>query len=268
MEGDVGSGATGAFGFLDVDRLPPKPRTRKITGVNDRRLSHQQVRCLVEVAGDCIDLVKVPDHFGLIARFGDDWLRDKFALYHDAGIETTLGGALYEVAAVQGKVERYFERAADLGLQGVEVSEDIIPPQSPEVRSGHIGIARSLGLKVFTEIGRKFPDTPFDPVEAAELAQRDLEAGSSMVVVENSDIRNILHAGSDALHRFVEQMPFEKLIFEVGPNERMVVARWMLTEFGPEVNLENVEIEDAAAIAAMRAGLHRQMDFSYFDGRA
>lgn len=263
---DVSVESNACFNFLSALPLAEKPRRRGITIANDRRLSHEHTRSLIEVAGDVLDFVKMPDHYGLILRFSEAWLREKIALYHDADILTTVGGSLYEVAAVQNKVEPFMQRAADLGFAGVEVSEDIIDPQPRATRAAHIKLGRSLGLHVFTEIGRKFPDGPFDPDDAVELAQSDLDAGSAMVVVENSDIIRILEEKSDSLHRFVERMPADKLIFEVGPHERMRVTRWLLEEFGPEVNLENIEIEDASATAAMRAGLHRNVGFSYFDG--
>lgn len=255
----------GVFEFLDAYRPPAKPRSLSITIANDRRLSHEGVRSLMEVGGDVLDHIKIVDHYGLIARFDEGWLKEKLAIYHSAGVATTLGGALYEVAVVQNKVEQFAEKVAALGFHGFEVSEDIIEPQSREERSKHIKLGKDLGLYVFTEIGRKFPDSPFDAKFYGNLALEDLDAGAELIVVENSDVIDMINTGSDGMHRLVEIVPFEKLVFEMGPAESMRAASWLIKEFGPSVNLENMEIEDVPVIAAMRAGLHRRVGFSYFD---
>lgn len=256
---------TGVFDFLDAYRSPPKPRKTSVTIANDRRLSHEGVRSLLEVGGDILDHVKIVDHYGLISRFDEGWLKEKIAIYHEAGVSTTLGGALYEVAVVQGKVEQFVERVAALGFHGYEVSEDIIEPQSREERSRHIKLGKERGLFVFTEVGRKFPDSPFDAKFYGALALEDLEAGAELIVVENSDVVDMINTGSDGMQRLAEIVPLEKLIFEMGPAGRMKAASWLIKEFGPSVNIENMEIEDVPVVAAMRAGLHRQVGFSFFD---
>ncbi len=256
---------SGVFEFLDAYRPPAKPRDLSITIANDRRLSHEGVRSLMEIGGNVLDHIKIVDHYGLVARFDESWLKEKLAIYHEAGVATTLGGALYEVAVVQNKVEQFAEKVATLGFHGFEVSEDIIEPQSREERTKHIKLGKDLGLYVFTEIGRKFPDSPFDAQFYGDIALEDLDAGAELIVVENSDVIDMINTGSDGMHRLVEIVPFEKLVFEMGPAESMRAASWLIKEFGPSVNLENMEIEDVPVVAAMRAGLHRRVGFSYFD---
>jgi len=255
----------GSFSFLKAFAPPLKPRTEGITIASDRGISHDSTRSLIEVSADVLDYIKTPDHYALMARYPENWLRTKIALYKKAEISPTLGGVIYEVAVVQGKVEAFMNRAADLGYAGIEVSEDVIEPQPPATRAAHIRYAKSLGLHVFTELGRKFPDKPFDANEGVEIAHRDLESGASMIVVENSDIIRIVKEGGDGLHVLAERIPSEKLIFEAGPNERKPLLKWLIKEFGPSVNIENIEVQDAATVAAMRGGLHRNIGFSYFD---
>jgi phosphosulfolactate synthase len=262
---DMATPTRGSFSFLEAFALPLKPRTRGITIASDRGISHESTRSLIEVAADVLDYIKTPDHYALMARYPENWLRTKIALYKEAKISPTLGGVIYEVAVVQNKVEEFMERAAALGYAGIEVSEDVIDPQPASVRASHIRHAKSLGLHVFTELGRKFPDKPFDPNEGVEIAHRDLESGAAMIVVENSDIIRIVKEGSDSLHVLSERIPSGKLIFEAGPNERRPLLKWLIKEFGPSVNIENIEVQDAATVAAMRGGLHRNIGFSYFD---
>ena len=44
----------------------------------------------------------------------------------------------------------------------------------------------------------------------------------------------------------------------------MGTAKWLISEFRPDINLENIDIEDAYIIDTMRYGLNRAVDYSYF----
>lgn len=259
-----GAAACAAFDFLARPPRSAKPRTRGLTVVSDKSLSLAQAADLVETAGDIVDHVKLPDHVGLMWRNAPEWTRRKNALYAAAGISTLPGGIPFQVAAVQGKVPQFMERVAALGFGGVEVSEDSIE-LDPAERLAAIRCALANGLTVYTELGKKFPENPLNAVEAIGMAQRDLDAGVYLVVVEKSDVALAIRAGSDTLHRLMRGVDPERLIIECGPGEdRFRIAKWLIAEFGPDVNLENVESVDAFVIESMRYGLHRQVDYRYF----
>lgn len=253
-----------AFDFLVRPPRTAKPRTRGLTVVSDKARSLAQVRDCIETAGDIVDHMKIPDHVGVMWRYPEQWTREKNALYARAGIETLPGGIPFEVAAVQGRVPEYFERTAALGFSGVEISEDSIDLGGAG-RVNAIKRARAAGLKVFTELGKKFPDRPLDADEAIEMARRDLDGGAYLVVVEKSDVALAIQEGSNALHRLMRGVGPERLIIECGPGpDRFEIARWLLQEFGSDVNLENVDSDEAYVIEAMRHGLHRAVDYRYF----
>lgn len=85
------------------------------------------------------------------------------------------------------------------------------------------------------------------------------------MVVEKSDVALVIKRASDTLHRLMRGVGPERLIIECGPGaDRFEIAKWLLKEFGPEVNLENVDAEDAYIIEPMRHGLHRAVDYDYF----
>jgi phosphosulfolactate synthase len=253
-----------AFDFLARPPRTAKPRRRGLSVVSDKSKSLAQAADIVETMGDIIDHIKMPDHVGLMWRNPPQWTREKNALYNRAGIDTLPGGIPFQVAAVQGKVTQFMERIAGLGFKGVEVSEDSIE-LAPAQRLAAIACARANGLTVYTELGKKFPDSPLDADEAIAMANRDLEAGVYLVVIEKSDVALAIERGSDALHRLMRGVDPEHLIIECGPGEdRFRIARWLIREFGPDVNLENIDAEDAFVIEAMRHGLHRQVDYNYF----
>ena len=54
-------------------------------------------------------------------------------------------------------------------------------------------------------------------------------------------------------------------MIECGPGaDRFDIGKWLIAGFGPDVNLENIEAEDAHLIEAMRHGLNRAVDYRYF----
>jgi phosphosulfolactate synthase len=256
--------AKAAFEFLERPPRASKPRRRGITVLSDKARSLADVASFIETVGDIVDHMKIPDHVGVMWRYPAPLIKKKNALYAKARIDTLPGGIPFEVAAVQGKVPQFMERVAGLGFNGVEVSEDSID-LAPGDRVHAIKQARKHGLAVFTELGKKFPDQPLNAEEAIEMANRDLEAGTHLVVVEKSDVALVIKQGSDTLHRLMRGIGPEHLIIECGPGaDRFEIARWLITEFGPDVNLENIDAEDAYIVEAMRHGLNRASDYSYF----
>jgi phosphosulfolactate synthase len=256
--------ARAAIDFLVPPPRSVKPRKQGLTVASDKAKSLAQARDIVETAGGIIDHMKIPDHVGVMWRYPAALLRAKNRIYAAAGIPTLPGGIPFEVAAVQGKVPQYMERIAALGFGGVEVSEDSIDLE-PADRVNAIRCALAAGLTVFTELGKKFPDRPLDAAEAIEMAKRDLEAGASLVVVEKSDVALAIRSRADTLHRLMRGVGPEHLIIECGPGaDRFEIAKWLISEFGPEVNLENIDAEDAYVIEAMRYGLNRAVDYRYF----
>jgi phosphosulfolactate synthase len=254
-----------AFDFLDRPPRDVKPRQRGLTVASDRGLSHADAKSVVETMGDILDHIKCPDHVGNMWRWPADWIKQKNAYYDSVGIHTLPGGIPFEVAAMQGKVPHFMERVAELGFTGVEVSEDSIEPLSQGERVAAIRCGIDAGLEVFTELGKKNPEKPLDPVEAVEMAHRDLDAGAILVVVEKSDVALCIKNKSDALHRMVEGVGKDKIIIECGPGaDKFEIAKWLMREFGTDINLENIDTADAPIIEAMRHGMNRAVDYSYF----
>jgi phosphosulfolactate synthase len=253
-----------AFDFLKRPARTLKPRKRGLNIVSDKAKSLAQARDIVETMGDIIDHMKIPDHVGIMWRYPADLIRAKNGIYAKAGIDTLPGGIPFELAAVQGKVPQFMERVAELGFRGVEVSEDSIDLR-PGDRMASIKCARANGLTVYTELGKKFPDQPLDAEEATEMAKRDIGAGVYLVVVEKSDVALVIKQGTDTLHRLMRGVGPEHLVIECGPGQdRFTIAKWLIAEFGPDLNLENIDAEDAFVIEAMRHGLHRHVDYNYF----
>lgn len=258
------SHGSGGFDFLNRPPRSQKPRKVGITVALDWAQSLAEARTYIETVGDIIDHMKMPDHVGLMWRYSPEYIREKNMLYRSAGIDVLPGGIPFEVAAVQGKVPQFMRRVAELGFSAVEVSEDSMD-FTPEDRRAAIQLGKENGLLVYTELGKKFPDKPLDANEATDIAREDIKNGAHMVVVEKSDVEIVMRNSSDVIHRIVDMVGAEKIIIECGPGpNRFEIARWLIKEFGANVNLENIDAHEIYAIEAIRHGLHRAVEFEYF----
>lgn len=168
---------------------------------------------------------------------------------------------------MQNQVAPFMERLKELGFDGVEVSEDVIPPLAPEVRLSYIKLAQGLGLEAFTEVGRKDPAAPMDANAVIGSIERDLEAGAKKVSIENSDIVLLMKTDPTPLRRIVEAVGLEHVVFEIGPHGWPEVATWVIRTFSPEINLENLRPDVLFTVDAMRRGLHRSVNYEFLSAR-
>jgi phosphosulfolactate synthase (CoM biosynthesis protein A) len=142
------------------------------------------------------------------------------------------------VAAVQGKVKDFFQRVGQLGFQAVEISEDMLSQPLPSSqREAFIHLAKDMGLEVFTELGRKFPDAPLERKEVVESSLRDLKAGAKKVVIENSDLVKLKEEDPTFFTDVLREVGKEQLIFEAGPAQWPELAAWIIQTLGRTSNL-------------------------------
>ncbi len=258
----------GSFPFLPIPQRPPKPRDSGITIMTDRGLPQRVAEDIMEVIGEAVDVVKHNDHCGVISRFTPEWFARKFELYHRHGIRSMTGGIPFELAVLQGKVEPFFVRMKELGFDGVEISEDVIPALPRDQRNDIIRLAISTGLQVVTELGRKVPDEPIDLDLAIAMANNDLELGVKEVTLEHSELR-ILHTDDpDTLFKLVKAVGMKNLVFEPNPGGWPWLHVWLIENLGPEVNMGNVYPEEVIVVDAMRRGMTRAVNYPFLTSQA
>lgn len=252
-----------AFPFLGIPHRQSKPRTRGLTIVSDRAMPLRNSEDLLEVAPDIIDRIKFVDHSGFLVRYSSQWLRAKTAQYRSAGIGIFPGGVPFEVAVLCNKVQEYMRCLVDLGFTGVEISEDAIRPIPPTDRQRYIGLARNLGLEVFTEVGRKFPQSVMDIGRCVDTISSDLEQGVTAVTLEESDLQLTMQTDPAMLKALVASVGLDRLIFEIG------LAGWphtladLLRLFGTEINLANIDPDQLLICDSMRYGLFWGEGYSF-----
>lgn len=253
------------FPFLEIPVRPPKPRKQWVTVMSDRSIPLGYQRDFLHMNSDMIDYVKFVDHPNNMVGHPRELIEEKIAIYKEFSIPCFLGGIPFEVSVLQGKVDAFLKRVKELGLQAVEISEDVIPtPLTLSDREAYIKQAADMGLEVFTEMGRKFPDKPLELQEAVASIQWDLEAGVKMVVIENSEILQLIKDGSPLLIELSKEIDNERLIFEAGPNDWSKAAAWLIRNIGSEVNIENVYDNNIVTLDAMRRLLNRGTEYAFF----
>jgi phosphosulfolactate synthase len=257
------------FGFVTIPQPLPKPRELRWTVLSDRSVPMSVQRDHLEVIGDIVDRVKIGDHIGMLSRLPWQFYVKKNQLYRKYGLGTFPGGMTFEVIYLQNKVEMFFDRLAETGFSGVEISAACLPGIPHKKRAALIGRARNLGLEVFTETGNKVVGDSLGhkSMRAGDMItaiRQDLEAGANKVTIENNELLQYMKSGRSVLLRVVDKIGLEPLIFEVGPGGWPGVSVWLLDALGPDINVENIDFDRVAGFEAMRRGLHRLVDYPFF----
>jgi phosphosulfolactate synthase len=223
-----------------------------LTHVIDRGLSIAEVEGLLEVAGECVDVVKLGWGTALVSAN----LKPKLERYAAHGIPVVLGGTLTELAIRQGRMEGLVVWLRELGLRHVEISDGTIALEPDDKREL---IERLSGeFVVLGEVGNKDADFIMAPYVWVEQIQRDLEAGAWKVIMEARESGNagIYRADGEPRTGLIDEIAHaidpERLIFEAPLRPQQV---WLLKRFGMECNLGNIAPDDVLSLETLRLGL-------------
>lgn len=249
--------------WLDILDFPykernQKPRQKGLTMVIDKGLGLTDTRDLMELASNYIDHLKLT--FGTSAFYQSRLLRQKIELVKSYGVHIFPGGTFLELALLQGRIIQYLDRARELGFTGVEISDGTINIDE-DTRLNTIKLARTYGFDlVLSEVGKKDPRDQSGGLPLYEQVNRDLEAGSDVVIVEGresgegvviyDDEGNIL---GDEINDMVDHVADPDRLLWEAPQKKQ--QQELIMRFGPNVNLGNVQRDDVLALEALRVGL-------------
>ena len=221
----------------------------------DRGLSVAEVESLLEVAGGCVDVVKLGWGTALVSAN----LAPKLERYAAHGIPVVLGGTLTELAIRQGRVEGLIDWLRELGLRHVEVSDGTIALDPAIKRELIERLAQEF--TVLAEVGSKDVDFIMAPYVWVEQIQSDLRAGAWKVIAEarESGTAGIYRATGEVRTGLIDEIAHavdpERLIFEAPRREQQV---WLLKRFGSECNLGNIAPGDVLSLETLRLGLRSE----------
>lgn len=239
--------------FLDLPPRSAKPRRMGITHVLDKGCALLMTESVLSSAAQIIDVWK----FGFGTSYIDPAVRAKVGALRSANIKTCTGGTLLEVAWLQGRTEAFFEFARDVGFDCVEVSDGSTDmPYSDKQML--IARARTFGFEVMSEIGSKDPRKVLSAVDWISQIETDLMAGADWIVVEGreSGTVGLYDERGDVRHNVLQALArsrrANRLIFEAPLRAQQA---FLIQQFGAEVNLGNILVDELMSLEALRRGL-------------
>ena len=246
-----------SFNFLLKER-EEKPRQKGITMVLDKGLGLETAESLMNISGDYVGYLKFG--WGTSIVHEQDIIKDKVAMYKSHNITPYTGGTLFELAYMNDKLEEFFQEAHDLGFEAIEVS-DGSTTISHDKKLECIESAKKDGFEVLSEVGKKDPglDKELSLDERIEYMQNELEAGSSLIIVEAREGgKNIGiydkagNAKEDEIDYILDNFDGNKILWEA-PNKDQQV--FFILKLGNDVNLGNVSTDDITSLETLRRGL-------------
>jgi phosphosulfolactate synthase len=254
---------TAPFGFVPIDarRSTAKPRTRGLSMVIDDGLPTAYVRDVIRTAGAYVDLMKIKT--GTARLYSREVLTEKLSLYKEARIRPFLGGQFHEyVFATMGEaaLPRFRDEALALGFDTIEISDNTVPLTDAQRRAQIEGAVRA-GLQVFGEVGSK--ETLSNPSLLVKQAQICFDAGAVLVLVEAAELVRDGRLHEETLRAIKDGLPADRIMIELpGPWIAGVrscdiedMKKAVLREFGPDVNLANIDVRTILDTEALRVGL-------------
>jgi len=254
-----------SFTFLRTNRRQSKPRTRGVTEIRGPYYSpvgRRYLEDIFETMGTYIDALKFAGgSFALMPRSA---LTGIIELCHRHDVLVSTGGFI-EYVLTQGPdaVSSYMRECKELGFDIIEVSSGFITlPADDWLRL--IERVHKAGLKAKPEVGIQFgaggatraeeleAEGTRDPGRTIQLAQRFLDAGAYMVMIESEGITESVKTWrTDVSARIVNALGLDKVMFEAADPE---VFAWYIKNYGPEVNLF-VDHSQIVQLECLRAGI-------------
>lgn len=238
-----------------------KPRKTGLTMMMDWGLPLHQASDYMGLLAPYVDLVKIV--VGTARLYPEDYLIKKLTMYSDAGVMTFLGGQFSEyVYATQGwdAMPGFFAEAKRLGFDALEVSDNCIPLNDQE-RTKMIRLAIGEGLEVHGEVGSKVVNqSPEDLIAQTKVC---FDAGCHIVLVEGAELVTGGKVNESMMAALKSGLDLERTLLEltgpwikdVTPNDVFELKKFLVHEFGPDVNLANVMPADVLETEAFRCGL-------------
>ena len=234
-----------------------KPRTTGLTMVIDKGIGMNQTKDLVQTSGEFIDIIKLT--FGTSAFYDKEFLKEKIQLLASSDIDVMPGGTFLEVALWKGALEKYLERAKELGFSTIEVSDGTITI-NPAKRKDIIRQALDMEFKVITEVGKKDPKEALPIAIVHQLIREDVECGAFKVIIEAREAGKGVGIFDQAGK--IKQDEVDNIIAGVEDSDHLMweapiknQQQELIIKFGNNVNLGNIPADEVLALEALRQGL-------------
>lgn len=242
---------------MPIEGREDPPRKKGLTMVIDMGSDVSATKGLINFAGRYIDVFKISS--GSAALYSERIIRKKIQILKENDIEVEAGGSHFEVALWKGKFKEYIKKLIDLKVDYVEIADGHLPLELSK-RLDLIRLARDMGIKVITEVGKKLPKENIKAPEIVEQVNKDLKAGADLVIIEGkASGKNVGIFNSDGsvieleLKKIIHGVThIDKLMWEAPLREQQQI---LILKFGPNVNLGNIFPEEVYPLELLRNGL-------------
>ena len=237
-----------------------RPREDGLTMVMDKGLCLRQAQDLIDGAGHLVDLVKL----GFGTSFITPNLKEKIALYKNAGIKVYLGGTLFEAFVARGLFKDYRKLLDKFELDTAEVSDGSINLSGKEKCKFISELAKHH--TVLSEVGSKESGILISPAKWVNMMRSELDAGSWKVIAEAREsgtvgiYRPSGHAHTALVNRIIAKIPLTEILWEAPQKSQQV---WFIKQMGANVNLGNIAPEEVIPLETLRLGLRGDTFFQY-----
>jgi phosphosulfolactate synthase (CoM biosynthesis protein A) len=241
--------------FMLAPGRSTKPRTiglNVVVATNTAIEGMHMLEDLVNGAGEYIDYYKMGNDMSLRPR---KVVEEQIAFLKANNIEPYAPGGVLGKALKLGLVDACLDELGELGITTIEASRvALTQPQLIEMMQK----AMKLGFKVFAEVGQEFHgweqgSSEHIPTATIISELRTLQKeGAAMVLYQDR--------GGDDLIEVVDTIGSDNIMLAL-PTSR--VARWdkmaryantLIQNFGPNVNLVNVNVDHVVAVEKLRQG--------------
>ena len=249
-----------AFSKIPFTSEPtPKPRESGISEICDWGIPLGELTDYLEHTGPYVDVAKIVLGFGSV--YSQKMLKKKIEMYHQAEVKVQPGGIFFEYAAALNKKEEFFEHCHEVGFDYVEVS-DSRSDWTRKEKNDHIQSVIDAGIEVIPESGG---GTQHSIQEIVDDVSSSLDMGAWKVTVDQEEIQES-HGGEirqELFDALFAKVSINDLIFEVraipirGGQTSQIrdTERWLIKQFGPEVNIANLQHNWVFALEALRRGV-------------
>ena len=253
------------FEFLRVNERPPKPRRVGVTEIRGpyyTPMGRRYLEDVLETMGTYVDALKFAG--GSFTLMPTQIVRELNELCHAHDVLVSTGGFIeYVLTQGRGAVDQYIQECKDLAFDIIEISTGFITiPTEDWLRL--IEKVKNAGLKPKPEIGIQFgaggataeaelaAEGTLDPGWAISQAERFLDAGAYMIMVESEGITESVSSWrTDVPAKIVNALGLERVMFEAADPD---VFAWYIKNYGPEVNLF-VDHSQIVQLECLRSGI-------------
>lgn len=241
--------------FLNLPKRTSGRRSYGLTSIVDFGTPIGELKHILNDYSNMIDIAKI----GIGTAYVTPNIKAKVELYKKFNIIPYCGGTLFEKCYLQQKIPEYLRYLKILGIDWVEVSNGTLDIPLEE-RLSLITLVKK-DFHVIAEVGSKDCNKEIPINSWKKEIQLLLNAGCKYVITEGRDSGTAGIYGkngevkADLIQDLVEDIDYKRIIFEAPTAKHQM---FFIQQFGANVNLGNVKIQDVIILEAQRQGLRSE----------